>query len=87
MEVNKGFWTNDENLLVGVRLPSLRSADRSRQIDDLSEPWGIQTDDFRVYEMRANRKAAKYFEKYYDVDWNTPYLRGTYETYYPTVKR
>ena len=45
------------------------------------------TQRFRVYEMRANQKAARYFGDYFGVDWNTPYKDGTYDTYFPQHNR
>ena len=66
-----------------VGLPSLISAANQRNID--GEP-GVTTHDFRIYEMRANRKAAKYFERY-GVDWDAPLGRHTIETFYPRIKR
>jgi len=76
-----------------VGLPSLFSAGNSRQVD--GETRGVSTHDFRKYEMRANRHAANYFERY-DVDWNSPYhiwgagflhLGTTIETFYPRRRR
>ncbi|MBN2746842.1 MAG: hypothetical protein JXR34_08955, partial [Bacteroidales bacterium] len=52
--------------IIGV--PSLISAGTATQVD--GEPNGVTTHDFRRYEMWANRSAAKYFERYYGVDWD-----------------
>ena len=65
--------------LFAIGLPSLISAANSTQIH--GEPIGVETHDFKWYEMRANRNASKYFKKYYSIDWNA------YETYYPRTKR
>ena len=45
--------------LFGVGLPSLISSGSQHQVD--GEPQVVYMQRFRVYEMRANRKAAKYF--------------------------
>ena len=72
--------------LFGVGVPSLLSANRATQVP--GEPLGVTTHKFTKYEMRANRYAARYFAKYYSVDWdNTLWRNGTYETYYPRIRR
>jgi hypothetical protein len=78
--------------LFAIGIPSLVSVSKSSQID--SETRGVYTHNFYWTEMRANKNAKKYFEKYYGVDWNTPYhiwgyldLGTTIETFYPTIKR
>lgn len=47
-----------------IGLPSLWSAATSNKKDN-----GLNEHKYRWYEMRANRNAAKYFGKYYGVDW------------------
>lgn len=71
--------------LFGVGLPSAISAAGAKHVN--GEASGVSTHDFRWYEMRANRHAARYFGRYYGVDWDTPYREGTYETYYPRWRR
>jgi hypothetical protein len=68
-----------------IGIPSLISASNATQVD--GEPYGVQTHDFRWYEMRANRNAANYFSKHYGVNWNSLYNSGTIETYYPRKRR
>ncbi len=70
--------------LTQIGIPSAISADKSKQIS--GEPKGVSTHDMYWTETRANRLAAKYFERY-GVDWNRPYRYGTIETYYPTINR
>ncbi len=62
-----------------IGLPSLISAGTASQV--AGEPFGVTTHVFRWYEMRANRHGARYFNKYFGVDW-TPY-----ETMYPKRRR
>jgi len=57
--------------LFKVGIPSARSAKRSTQIS--GEPQGVETHDFQWYEMNANRYAARYFGRYYGVNWNRPF--------------
>ncbi len=71
--------------LLTIGLPSLISAGTMSQVP--GEPFGVTTHDFRWYEMRANRHAARYFGNYYDVDWNWPYNGFTIETFYPRRRR
>ena len=55
--------------LTGVGIPSAISA---RNVHDvIGETEGVTTHQFRNFEMRANRRAAKYFKKHYGTDWNT----------------
>ena len=65
--------------LFGVGIPSLISAKNSTQVD--GEPIGVSTHDFYWTEMKANNRAARYFRKYYGVDWDE------YETFYPRIRR
>jgi RHS repeat-associated protein len=61
--------------LFSIGMPSIISAGGS---GDHSTYWT---------ERRANKRAKKYFGKYYGIDWNTatsPYYRGTFEDNYPT---
>lgn len=51
--------------LFGVGLPSAVSAATSEAVGN-----GLTTHDYRWYEMRANRHSARYFGRYYGVDWN-----------------
>lgn len=53
--------------LFAVGIPSLISASSPRQI--IGEPTGVTTHDFRRYEMQANRYAARYFGRHYNVNW------------------
>jgi hypothetical protein len=71
--------------LLAIGVPSIISASSSSQIN--GEPRGVTTHKFRWYEMGANKHAARYFKKYYGVDWNKRYRNGTIETYYPRKKR
>jgi hypothetical protein len=61
-----------------IGLPSLISAAQAKQV--LDEPKGVRAHNFKSYEMRANRHAAKYFREYSTVDW------AKFETYYPLKK-
>ncbi len=65
--------------LFAIGLPSLISASRSSPVN--GEPPGVTTHDFRWYEMRANRHGARYFKKYYGVNWDL------FETENPRRKR
>ena len=47
-----------------IGIPSIISVANSTKVED----EGVTTHDFRWYEMRVNRRAAKYF-KYFGVDW------------------
>ena len=60
-----------------IGIPSIISAVNSTLLED----GGVTTHDFRWYEMRANRHAAKYFKKYFGVDWEK------YEKEYPRKRR
>jgi hypothetical protein len=71
--------------LFNIGIPSLNSAKHKERVN--GEPSGVTTHKFKWYEMNANKYAKEYFSKYYGVDWNTIYRLGTYETYYPTIKR
>ncbi len=71
--------------LLAVGIPSAISAANATKV--AGEPSGVTNHDFRRYEMRANRDAARYFKKHYGVDWNINYRNGTIETYYPRNKR
>jgi RHS repeat-associated protein len=68
-----------------VGLPSLFSAATSKQVD--GEPIGVETHDFRWYEMHANRHAAKYFLLRYGISWRTQWRTERFETYYPKRRR
>lgn len=50
-----------------IGLPSLISAAQSKQIIGKRNKAGLHK--FQSYEMRANRKAAKYFEQVYEIQW------------------
>ena len=70
-------------LIIGVL--SVFSAGSASQVQ--GEPTGVTTHDFRWYERRANKNAAKYFEKY-GINWDTDLYRGyTIETFYPKKDR
>ncbi|MDR1543945.1 MAG: RHS repeat-associated core domain-containing protein [Prevotellaceae bacterium] len=61
--------------LFAIGIPSIISAGGS---GDHSTYWT---------EKRANKRAKKYFERYYGIDWNiatSPYYWGTFEYNYPT---
>ena len=69
-----------------VGLPSLISASGATHV--AGEPRGVTTHKFRWYEMGANRHTARYFRRYYSINWaNEPLGLGTYETYFPRQKR
>ncbi len=61
-----------------IGLPSLISAVTAIQLKE--EPIGVTTHDFKLHEMRANRHGARYFSKYYRVNWTT------FECLYPRKK-
>ena len=61
-----------------IGMPSIFSAANATQVQ--GEPAGVKTHDFRWYERRANKHAAKYFKKY-GVNWSN------YETEYPRKDR
>ena len=65
--------------LFAVGIPSIISAANSSQVS--GEPIGVSTHDFYWTETRANKRAAKYFKKYYGIDWDE------YETYHPRIRR
>ena len=71
--------------LLTIGIPSIISASGASQVQ--GEPSGVSTHDFRWYEMKANRHAARYFGKFYGVDWLSSYRKGTIETYYPRKRR
>jgi hypothetical protein len=70
---------NGLGYLVNIGLPSLLSARRSSLIQN--DPYGRSTHDVFWTEMRANRLAATYFKKYYNVDWD--YLENPIFYRYP----
>jgi hypothetical protein len=76
--------------LFAIGIPSLISAGNSDFIQD--DPYYRTTHDYYWAEMRANKHAAKYFGKYYGVNWSSPYnpwgysWETTIEDYYPTIK-
>jgi hypothetical protein len=70
--------------LFAIGIPSIFSAGNSSQVSGV--PRGVSTHDFYRTEIRANKRAKKYFGKYYGVNWNTPYKGYDYETFYPTIK-
>lgn len=53
--------------LIGVGIPSAISARKARPIE--GEEY-TNTHSFHRVEIRANRRAAKYFKKHYGIDWN-----------------
>jgi RHS repeat-associated protein len=58
--------------LVSVGVPSLFSAKNSKSLgDDELNPYGLETHDTKWYELRANKKASKYFGEKYGVMWNS----------------
>lgn len=66
--------------LFAIGIPSLYSASKAK-----NDPTQNHRDFWT--ETRANRRAKKHFNKYYDIDWNTatsPYYWGTFEDNYPT---
>jgi hypothetical protein len=71
--------------LFAVGIPSLISVGNSEQIS--GEVSGVSTHDKYWTEMRANKRAKKYFGKHYGVDWNTSYKGYDYEAFYPTIWR
>lgn len=78
--LNYGFF-----YLFIVGIPSLLSAYNSTQIP--GEPHGAKTHNFRSYEMRANRHAIRYFDKYFKNNRRTGILLRSFNTFYPTEKR
>jgi hypothetical protein len=69
--------------LFAVGIPSLISANNSNPVSGKL----YSTHDIFWTELRANKRAKKYFGKYYGIDWNiatSPYYRGTFEDNYPT---
>ncbi|MBR0109836.1 MAG: hypothetical protein IJM05_04465 [Bacteroidales bacterium] len=62
--------------LFAIGIPSVISAANDQPISGKD----ATTHDFKSYEMRANRNAAKYFNKHYKVDWSV------YESKYPRKK-
>jgi len=62
-----------------IGLPSVISAAQAKQVP--GEPRGVRTHNFKGYEMRANRYAARYFREYSTVDWKK------FETTYPRGKQ
>jgi hypothetical protein len=54
--------------LFGIGIPSIISASGSKPIPE--DPYGRNTHDVYWTEMRANRRAEKYFKKYYGVNWD-----------------
>jgi hypothetical protein len=78
--------------LFAIGIPSAISASRSEQAE--GEYDGVYTHDLYWTEIRANKLAKNYFEKYYGVDWNMLFhiwgwknQNTTIETFYPTTKR
>ncbi len=65
--------------LTQIGIPSARSADKSKH----DHSTNLSTHRSFWTETRANRLAARYFEKY-GVDWNQSYKYHTIEYYYPT---
>jgi len=66
--------------LFAIGIPSIVSADRNELITkwngvEVDNPNRLYTHDVYWTETRANRRAAKYFQKYYGIDWETLYLR------------
>lgn len=66
--------------LFAIGVPSMISAANASTIAGKL----ADTHDYKSYEMRANRKAKRYFGGYYGVSWNTKYRLADYEAYYPT---
>jgi hypothetical protein len=54
--------------LFAIGIPSLISADNSKW----QQEKGYSTHDEYWTEVRANNRAAKYFKKYYGINWNFP---------------
>jgi hypothetical protein len=81
---NKMYMYEDSRLfgvsyLFAIGIPSAISAGSSTQVS--GEPQGVYSHDLYWTERRANKRAAKYFRRYYGVNWDI------YETYYPQSKR
>ena len=53
----------------GVGIPSWSAANKNH-IYIKDDPYNRTMDDIAKVEMRANNRAAKYFRKYYGVDWD-----------------
>lgn len=71
--------------LFNVGLPSANSVRRRQPVPGGD---GVSTHDFQWYEMSANRHAARYFGRYYGVDWNTAsYEDKLFKIYYPLRRR
>lgn len=66
--------------LFAIGIPSIISAANASPISGKF----ADTHDYTSYEMRANRKAKRYFGRYYGVSWKTKYRSADYEAYYPT---
>ena len=66
--------------LFAIGIPSIISAADASPIPGKF----ADTHDYMPYEMRANRKAKRYFGRYYGVSWKTKYRSADYEAYYPT---
>jgi RHS repeat-associated protein len=62
-----------------VMIPSPISAGSQQQVP--GEPAGVTTHDFRIYEMSANRNAARYFNKYFGINWDVN------EVFFPRRRR
>jgi hypothetical protein len=63
-----------------IGIPSIISAKNSESITEAP----FSTHKKYWTEVKANKRAKKYFKKYYGVDWDSPYRSGTIEDYYPT---
>ncbi|GHV28403.1 hypothetical protein FACS1894176_10930 [Bacteroidia bacterium] len=64
--------------LFAIGIPSAISAWTSDYISKwdgkyITNPHGLYEHDVYWTERRANKRAAKYFKKYYDIDWETLY--------------
>jgi hypothetical protein len=64
--------------LFAIGIPSIISASGSELIttwngNEVSNPYRLYTHDVYWTERRANRRAAKYFLKYFGIDWETLY--------------
>ena len=66
----------DSRRFVAVGIPSANSANNSSAI--VGDPNNLWTHDIFWTELRANKRAKKYFEKHYGVNWNDPLFN-----YYP----
>jgi hypothetical protein len=55
--------------LFAVGIPSLISADNSKRISG-NNPNNLSTHDVYWTELRANRRAARYFRRHYGVNWS-----------------